>query len=329
MREDILRLLSEQAGGYVSGEALARRLRVSRAAVHKHIASLRAEGYQIESVPRLGHRLLAVPDRVTAAEVRAGLTTALLGRLVEYRTSVGSTNDLAKELARAGAPEGLLVIAEEQTRGKGRLGRAWSSPPGVGIWMSVVLRPPLPPREAAPLALCAAVAATEAIRSVTGAAAGIRWPSDLVIGERKVCGILTEMEAEWDRIEFAVVGIGINVNTPPEAFPPDLAATATSLWAATGSPVPRAPLVRAVLTRLEAAYRELLAGRLQALLDRWRECSVTLGRTVRVRPTAVGQPELMGVAEAIDPDGALIVRLPDGERRRVLAGDVVGSPAQG
>lgn len=329
MREDILRVLSEQGGGYVSGQDLARRLGVSRTAVHKHIAALRAAGYQIESVPRLGHRLLVTPDRVTPAEVRLGLTTAVMGRLVEYRPSVTSTNDLAKELARAGAPEGLLAIAEEQVRGKGRLGRAWVSPPGVGVWMSVVLRPPLAPHEAAPLTLCAAVAVAEAIRATTGVPAGIRWPSDIVVGERKVCGILTELEAEWDRIEFAVVGIGINVNTPPDAFPPDLAMTATSLLAVTGSPVPRAPLVRAVLTRLEAAYREILAGHLDALFARWREYSVTLGRTVRIRPVAAGQPDLIGVAEEIDPAGALVVRLPDGGRRRVLAGDVNGWPAQG
>lgn len=329
MRTEILRVLKEAAGGYVSGEELAQRLGVSRTAIHKHMEALRAAGYRIESVPRLGHRLVAAPDLVTPAEVRDGLTTAVLGHRIEYRESVTSTNDLAKELARAGAPEGLLVIAEEQVGGKGRLGRAWASPPGVGVWMSVVLRPPLPPFEAARLTLCAAVAVAAAIRAVTGVPAGIKWPNDIVVQDRKLCGILTEMEADWDRVNFAVVGIGINVNTPAAAFPPELQATATSLLAAGGRPVPRAPLVRAVLVGLETAYRETVAGHFDRVLDRWRAFSATLGREVRILPVAAGQPELTGVAEAIDPDGALVVRLPDGERRRVLAGEVSIRPLNG
>lgn len=327
MREEILLLLRRQGGSFVSGEELARRLGVSRTAVHKHMAALRAEGYRIESVPRVGHRLVAAPDRVTAAEVRSGLATAVLGRQVEYREQVASTNELAKELARAGAPEGLVVIAEEQTGGKGRLGRRWLSPPGVGIWMSVVLRPPLPPYEAARLTLCAAVAVAGAVRAVAGVPAGIKWPNDVVFQDRKLSGILTEMEADWDRVSFAVVGIGINVNTPAAAFPPELQATATSLMAAAGRPIPRAPLVRAVLSGLEAACAEAVSGQFDRVLARWRELNVTLGRPVRILPVAPDQPEVAGFAEDVDGDGALVVRLPDGGRRRVVAGEVSLRPA--
>lgn len=330
MREAILGVLRERAGAFVSGEELARLMGVSRTAVHKHMAALRAEGYRIESVPRLGHRLLAAPDRVTPAEIRSGLTTAVLGHQIEYRESLASTNELAKQFARAGAPEGLLVIAEEQTGGKGRLGRTWASPPGVGVWMSVVLRPALPPYEAARLTLCAAVAVAAAVRTVAGVPAGIKWPNDLVVdGFQKLCGILTEMEADWDRVNFAVVGVGINVNTPPAAFPPELQGKATSLLAAGGQPVARAALVQAVLAGLEEAYRQTLAGHFDRVLDRWRAFNVTLGRDVRILPVAPDQPELTGVAEDVDADGALVVRLPGGEVRRVVAGEVSLRPATG
>ncbi len=328
MREAILRVLREHAGTYVSGEQLARNLGVSRTAIHKHMEVLRAAGYRIESMPRVGHRLLASPERVTPAEIRDGLTSAVLGHRVEYRESVGSTNEVAKQMARDGAPEGLLVIAEEQTGGKGRLGRTWASPPGVGIWMSVVLRPPLPPYEAARLTLCAAVAVAAAVQVSTGVPAGIKWPNDIVVQDRKVCGILTELEADWDRVNFAVVGVGINVNTPAADFPPELQATATSLLAEAGRPVARAPLVRAILVGLEEAYLQTLDGHFDRVLERWRLFSATLGREVHILPVNPGQPGYVGLAEDLDPDGALVVRLPDGERRRVLAGEVSLRPVQ-
>lgn len=327
MRAEVLKVLQAAGGAWVSGEELARSLGVSRTAVWKQVEALRKEGFAIESSPRLGYRLAAAPDAVTPAAVQAALRTERLGRSIEFRQSVGSTNEVAKALARLGAPEGLVVVAEEQTGGKGRLGRTWHSPPGVGIWMTVVLRPPLIPYEAARLTLCAAVAVAGAIRQVAGLPAAIKWPNDIVLEDRKVCGILTEMEADWDRVHFAVVGIGINANLPAEAFPEHLRATATSLLAAGGKPVPRALLIAEVLARLEAEYQDLVAGRFDQVLTRWRALSATLGRTVRVLPVAPDQPEVVGVAEAVDPSGALLVRLPDGQLHRVVAGEVSIRPA--
>lgn len=330
VKDAVLKLLREQAGAYLSGEEVAARLQVSRTAIWKQIAALRAEGYEIESSPRLGYRLLSEPDSVTPAAVQRGLSTRSLGRLIEYLPRVTSTNEVAKEQARAGAPEGLVVLAEEQTGGKGRLGRSWVSPPGVGLWMTAVLRPPLPPVEVPRLTLVAAAAVAAAIRSAAGLPVGIKWPNDIVHRDRKLCGILTEMEADMERVHFAVVGIGINANLPAEAFPPDLAEVATSLRLEVGRPVDRAALARAVLQELERGYDALLSGRFATeVLPRWRQYTVTLGRQVRVTPVAPGQPTLTGLARDVAEDGALILELPDGRLERVVAGEVSLRPVPG
>lgn len=320
-RSAILAILKEAGPGWVSGEELSRRLGISRTAIWKQIEGLRAAGYTLEAQPRMGYRLAGTPDAVTPREILPGLTTRNFGRQVEYRETIGSTNDLAKQLARGGAPEGLLVIADEQSAGKGRLGRAWTTPRGAALAMTLVLRPNLPPYHAPRVTLVAAVAVAEAVRAVTGLPAGIKWPNDVQIGGRKFCGILTEMEAEWDRVSFIVCGMGLNVNLPRESLPPEVRETATSLLIEKEEPVGRAPLVQAILARFEEAYGALVAGRFDAVLDRWRELSVTLGQPVRVI-SATGAPTLEGVAEAVDQDGALLVRLQGGQVHRVLAGEV-------
>ncbi|HEY3368570.1 MAG TPA: biotin--[acetyl-CoA-carboxylase] ligase [Symbiobacteriaceae bacterium] len=326
MNEAILAVLKDAKDQWISGAELSRRLGVSRTAVWKHMESLRASGYVLEAHQRRGYRLVSAPDAVTPGELLPGLTTERFGRQIEYREAVPSTNDLAKELARAGAPEGFLVITDEQTAGRGRLGRSWTTPGGTALAMSLVLRPTLPPHHAPRITLTAAVAVAEAVREVTGLPAGIKWPNDVQIGGRKLCGILTEMESEMlSQVTFVVLGVGLNVNVPREAMPEAFRESATSLLLETGAPVPRAPLARAVLVRLEAAYEELQAGRFPALLDRWRGLSVTLGRPVRIF-SVTGEPFLDGVAEDVDADGALLVRSADGAGvpglHRVLAGEV-------
>ncbi|HEY8345895.1 MAG TPA: biotin--[acetyl-CoA-carboxylase] ligase [Symbiobacteriaceae bacterium] len=317
----LLAALRNAREAWVSGEELSRQLGISRTAIWKQVQSLRERGYQVEAQPRLGYRLVSEPDAVTPDELLPGMTTRSFGRQIVYRPSVGSTNDLAKELARSGAPEGLLVVADEQTAGRGRMGRTWQTPRGSALAMSLVLRPNLPPHEAPRITLVAAVAVAEAVQEVTGLTVGIKWPNDLQIGGRKVCGILTEMEAEMDRIAFVVCGMGLNVNLSREEFPPELRDTATSLMAELGRRVLRAPLVQAIMARFEATYDRLLAGDFAGVLDRWRAFSVTLGRPVQVfLPT--GETALEGVAEDVDPEGALLVRTPEGVLRRVLAGEV-------
>ncbi|MBP2019747.1 BirA family biotin operon repressor/biotin-[acetyl-CoA-carboxylase] ligase [Symbiobacterium terraclitae] len=323
---DLLTLFAAAEGGWVSGEAISRSLGVSRTAVWKQVEALRTLGYLVEAAPRKGYRLIARPDLITPEEVRTGLATRRLGQVIEYRPAVGSTNDLAKELARQGAPEGLLVLADQQTAGKGRMGRSWATPPGAAIAMSVVLRPDLPPYLAPRITLAAAVAVAEAVRDATGLAAGIKWPNDVQIGGRKLCGILTEMEAEMDRVAFVVVGIGVNVGLRREQMDPAFRDSATSLALEGASGTRRAALVQAILLRLEQAYDDLLAGRFPHVLDRWRALSVTLGRPVRVLGVD-GQVVVEGVAEQVDEEGALLVRDDGGRVHRVFSGEVSLRPA--
>lgn len=326
-RAAVLRVLRDAGAGWVSGEDLSQALGVSRTAIWKHIEGLRAAGYALEAQPRLGYRLVGTPDAVTPAEVLPGLTTRAFGRQIEYRETVGSTNDLAKQLARGGAPEGLLVVADEQTAGKGRLGRAWTTPPGAALAMTLVLRPNLPPYDAPRITLVAAVAVAEAVREVTGLPAGIKWPNDLQLGGRKFCGILTEMEAEMERISFVVCGMGLNANLPRELLPAEFRESATSLMAEAGAKVARAGLVRAVMARFEEAYDQLIAGRFDQVLARWRALSVTLGQQVRVL-SVTGAPTLEGTAVDVAEDGALLVReAATGQVHRVLAGEVSLRPA--
>ena len=301
----------------ISGERLAVQLGLSRAAVWKRIHRLIAQGYAIEGSPRRGYRLLAVPDKLLPEEVLQGLKTRRFTGPVHHFETLGSTNDLAKELAAQGAPEGTLVVAETQTGGRGRLGREWNSPPGVGLYVSLVLRPMLPPMELPQITLTTAVAVVKAVRRVAGLAPGIKWPNDLLINGQKLGGILTEMETESDRIRHVVVGLGLNVNNP--GFPPGLKATATSLALAAGRKFSRVDLLKAWLEEFETLYDRFLNQEFAEILEEWKGAAVTLGRAVTVRQ---GPREISGQALDVAPDGALLLRTASGEVVRVTSGEI-------
>jgi BirA family transcriptional regulator, biotin operon repressor / biotin---[acetyl-CoA-carboxylase] ligase len=321
MKETVLAVLKEFAGIYISGEELSHRLQVSRTAVWKHIKVLREEGYEVESSPRLGYRLVAVPDLLLPLEIRDGLRTRILGRQVHYSHTTDSTNRQAREEAAGGAAEGTLVVAEMQSAGRGRLGRSWLSPRG-GIWLSLVLRPPLPPYRAHLITLLAAVAAVEATTAVAGIAPGIKWPNDLLLKGRKLAGILTEVSAEMERVNYLVVGVGLNANIPADCFAGELAGQATSLLAETGKPVSRVAWVRAFLECFETSYFAAQDKGFEDILNRWRRHSVTLGQHVRM---STGGRTTDGVALDIDEQGALLVRTHDGTKI-FLAGEVTLRP---
>ncbi|MGB8955143.1 MAG: biotin--[acetyl-CoA-carboxylase] ligase, partial [Tumebacillaceae bacterium] len=281
MQESILHMLRERPGEYVSGEAMCQTFGVSRTAIWKHIKDLQDNGYAIEAVRNKGYRLVESPDLVTAAEIREGLRTEVLAQNIVYRDSIDSTNTLAQQLAREGAPDGTLVIADEQTAGRGRRGRQWFSPPHSGIWMSLVLRPQLPLQHAAQITLVAAVALSRALSRESGVEAGIKWPNDILFSSKKCCGILTEMHAEFDQIHHLVVGIGINVNVPQSDFPDELQSIATSLQAIKGERLSRAGVVRSVLNEFEPLYRRYVdGGGFGSIRDDWKTSSITLGRQI-------------------------------------------------
>jgi BirA family transcriptional regulator, biotin operon repressor / biotin---[acetyl-CoA-carboxylase] ligase len=315
--ELVLGFLAEAGDEFVSGEAISDKLGLSRAAVWKHVNALRAQGYRIDAVPARGYRLVDVPDRLGPLELRPLLSTRDLGQVLHCHDALPSTNDLAKELAEQGAVHGEVVIAETQTAGRGRRGRAWVSPPGKNLYLSVVLRPELPPQRATELTLLASVAACETLREA-GIEAVIKWPNDLLAGGRKIAGILTEMAAEPDRVHWVVVGLGINLNAGAEDFPPDLRDEATSAALVRGAVLPRALFTAALLARLEEwLERHALEG-FAPVRETWRALSGTLGRQVLI---ATGEAKLTGIAEDIDETGALLVRGPLGVER-VTAGDV-------
>jgi BirA family biotin operon repressor/biotin-[acetyl-CoA-carboxylase] ligase len=311
--EQILVWLRE-AGRPVSGAELARRLGCSRTAVWKHVAALRRAGYAIPARRAAGYQLAGVPDRLGPAELAPHLCGSW--RRVEWRQEVDSTQRLARDLARGGAEEGATVIAESQTAGRGRLGRQWHSPPGVNLYCSVVLRPRLAPAAVPPLALVVGLAVADAVAAVSGMQAALKWPNDVLLGGRKIAGILTELDAELERVHAVIVGIGVNVNG--DGFPPELADKATSLRLATGRPVDRAAFTAGLLAALEGRYRRFLAAGFAAMRSEWEACSALTGKEVRV---TAPEGEVAGRVLGVDDDGALRLAGPRGEVR-VMAGEV-------
>ena len=251
-------------------------------------------------------------------EIRAGLSTQLLGQQIVHFYDTSSTNNEAKRLAADEAVEGTIIVSEAQTLGRGRLNRGWFSPPGGGVWVSVILRPPFPPQEAPKCTLLAAVATVEAIREASGLECGIKWPNDIFWQGRKVVGILTEMSAEMDAINYVVLGIGINVGLTEADFPEELREIVASVSMGAGREVSRVELLQKLLARLEYWYQLVKKEGFAPVLEAWRRESVTLGQPVRV---LAGEETYDGVAEELAEDGSLLVRTESG-LRRVLAGDV-------
>ncbi len=314
--------LLRAGGGFVSGEALAKELGVTRAAVWKQVVRLRGLGYRIDAKPRMGYRLIAAPDLLFPEEMASLLSTQVLGRSIEYYPAVESTNDEARRLAigrpsTPPAPEGTVVLAEEQRAGRGRRGRGWVSPPG-GIWMSLILRPQWPVDDMPLLTLMSALSVARTIRRELELPASIKWPNDVLVDGRKVCGILSEVAADPDGITFAVIGIGVNANIDMRRFSREMRQEASSLEVLTGHKVDRRRLVVALFAEMEAWYLRLPEARGE-MLDEWRRHCDTLGKKVAV---VSGGQSVIGKAMDVDSRGGLVVELPNGELRVFASGDV-------
>ncbi|WP_126427238.1 biotin--[acetyl-CoA-carboxylase] ligase [Brevibacillus marinus] len=316
---EILKAFRAQPDQFISGERLSELCNCSRTAVWKHIEELRQEGYQFEAVRRSGYRLVSAPDRITAEEITVGLATEVIGQTVRAYDTVESTQILAHQAAAQGAPEGTVVLAEQQTGGKGRLGRSWHSPKHAGVWMSLVLRPDIPLPRAPQITLLTAVAMVKTIKRETGLDADIKWPNDILLNGKKMCGILTELQAESDRINYLIVGIGVNVNTRAEDFPPELRALATSLRLESGRLIRRAAFIQTFCVQFEQLYQEYLQRGFAPIRARWEASAVTLGRQVTVRTS---KETLHGRAVGLDADGSLIVEDAAGVRHKVYSADI-------
>lgn len=316
MEEEILSALRSRRSEYLSGEEMSRLAGVSRAAIWKEIEKLRAEGYKIVARPHEGYRLVGIPDRLTATELTWNLRTERIGRKVHAYDATDSTMDVAHRLAAAGEPDGSVVVAEAQHQGRGRVGRRWLSPKGKGIYASVILRPSLPISQVPYVTLLAAVAVARAVQAGVGLTPQIKWPNDILIGGKKAAGILTELNAELNRVRYVILGIGLNVNTPRGQLP----AQSTSLAEELGEPVDRVEFARTLLVQLDQTYRQFLEAGFPVLLEEWRRHAVFLGRRIRV--TLPGRT-VDGQALDIDPGGALLVRTDAGMIESISAGDVL------
>lgn len=315
----ILSALRAEASG-VSGGELARKLGISRAAVWAHIDALRKIGYEIEAGPHLGYRLLNVPDVLHADDMYSRLgQTRVIGREIQVFEETTSTNDLMARLARGGVKEGVVIFAESQTKGRGRLGRTWISPARKGLWFSVLLRPNIQPQAATQLTIASATALTRAITQQTGIAPEIKWPNDILIRGKKIAGILTEMSAELDHLKEVILGIGIDVNMEANDLPVALRKIATSIRIESGQMVDRAGLAVAILRELDRDYERIKRGEFEMVAEEWRHHCSTLGSHVSIR---VGERVIRGRAESLDADGALLLRGQHGHLERIIGGDV-------
>ena len=316
----ILLALRKAGGGFVSGADLSQRLGVTRAAIWARVEELRGLGYDIAASPHQGYRLLEVPDVLCADDLLAlASENKVVGRDIRVFEETNSTNDIVEKLARDGVKEGVVVFAESQSKGRGRLGRRWLSPPRRGLWFSVLLRPDLRPQAATQLTVAAATALVRAIREQTGLVPEIKWPNDILIRGRKVAGVLTELAAELDHVKHVTLGIGVDVNLAATEFPADLRKCATSLKMECGRQVNRVDLAAALLRELDRDYARIRAGKFDAVADEWQEHCATLGRRVTIH---VGLRALQGHAEALDDDGALLLRTEHGRLERIIGGDV-------
>ena len=317
MKAEILALLRE-SDKFVSGQELCSRFGVSRTAVWKVINQLKKEGYRIEAVQNKGYHMVSSPDLLSKYELESRLNTEWLGREIVYKEVTSSTNADVRRMAEDGAKNGLLVVADGQTLGKGRRGREWGSPKGTNLYFSMLLKPNFSPDKASMVTLVAAYSVAAVIRENTGLDAKIKWPNDIVVDKKKVCGILTEMSMERDYIHHIVVGIGINVNE--EEFPSELEGMATSLKNEKGSIVSRANLLSDILLQFETDYATFLeAESLKPFVDEYNKMLVNKGSLVKVLDP---KGEFSGIAGGIGEDGMLIVFKENGQIEKVYAGEV-------
>jgi BirA family biotin operon repressor/biotin-[acetyl-CoA-carboxylase] ligase len=319
VEEELVELLQKNGDRFFSTKDISLKLEVHPYMVYQAVRELRRWGFQIQSERGKGYKLVESPDLILPAEIKKNLKTKIFGKKVYSYRKVGSTNLLGFRLAETGAEEGTIIVADEQSKGKGRMGRSWYSPPGLGVWMSLILRPDIPPFKASGLSICAGLALAWTIQEMTGIEAKIKWPNDCLIDGKKVGGILLELSAELDRTNFVIVGIGVNVNHSPKDFPKNLAQTATSIRIKLGKEVSRLALLTSFLEKFEKIYLDFRKNGLSLHREMMKSFSSLLGRKVSLK---FGKEKIEGMAENIDDNGSLVIKTQKGEKV-VRAGEVM------
>jgi BirA family biotin operon repressor/biotin-[acetyl-CoA-carboxylase] ligase len=317
-REQILTTIRD-AGDWITSATLCQRLNISRMAVSKQVSTLREMGYRINTAPRRGYHFESAPDRLYPEELHHHLNTRFIGHNIHYYKRIGSTNTQAKEAALAQCPEGTVFIAETQTQGRGRRGRIWHTGPHDACALSIVLRPRFSPRNLTLLPLLTAVAAARAIETVTGLQPQVKWPNDLLIQRKKICGILTEAGFDLETIDYVVIGIGLNINTPAHRFPPEIRSLATSLAEQANQRFNRAAIIQQLLVSLEEEYLHASENGFDDILQKWNARNCTLGKNVTIRQET---GDISGTALHLTPEGGLCIKQPNGQRLTVMSGDL-------
>lgn len=320
-RKKLLLELKKTFGENISGEILSSKLNISRTAVSKHISILKKSGYDIQSSPKKGYRLTALSNLLLPDEITDNIKTSVFGRKdIFYFDTIDSTNNKAKELAAGGAPEGSIVIAEQQSAGRGRKGRSWLSSSGEGLCISLILRPIIPPTEVSKLTLMTAVAISEALLNFTDIELKIKWPNDILVNGKKLAGILTEMSMEVDAIDYVIVGLGLNINSKKSSFSDEVKEIATSIQIETGNVFSRAMIVKLFLSWFEKLYFEVQEKGFHTIIKRWKELSNIIGKKVSVNEA--GQT-LIGTVKDIAEDGTLILIDVNKQIQKIISGDVI------
>lgn len=320
MKNAVLDELKKNKGKYISGEELSKKIGVSRTSVWKYINKLKEEGYVIESSTNKGYVLIESPDALYPNEIKGLMNTKLIGKEIVFLESVDSTNNYAKKMGEGEFQEGTLIIAEEQTAGRGRLGREWISPKGKGIWMTIMLKPDIKPEQAAQITLIAAFAVVLGIKNICNIDAMIKWPNDVVVNGKKLCGILTEMGAEIDRINYLIAGIGINANIDEKDFADSGLNIATSIKIQKGRDIDRKLLISDIIKNFEELYINFIEkGSIEYIIKDYKKVSATLGKDVRI---LAKDEEWHGLALDINNQGHLIVKMDDGTIKEISSGEV-------
>lgn len=319
MKDKILSMLKNSKDSFISGQRISEEIGVSRAAIWKYINKLKEEGYDIDSISKNGYKLVSSPDLVTFHEINDYLNTKYIGKSIIHFDTIDSTNTKAKELASKGAENGTIVISEEQISGRGRFERKWCSPKFKGIWMSIILRPDIDPINAATITLIGAAAVNEALKDFQ-IKTEIKWPNDIILNNKKLCGILTEMNSELNQINYLIMGIGVNVNISLEEFPKEIQTIATSLKAESGKNFSRQKLAAAILNHFEKFYEKFVKeDNLSPIIDICKENSFLIGKEIQLYNRGV-----LTVAKAVDinESGLLIIEHEDGTIEKVISGEV-------
>jgi BirA family transcriptional regulator, biotin operon repressor / biotin---[acetyl-CoA-carboxylase] ligase len=318
-RKRLIDMLVNQKDEYISGQKLSDELNISRAAIWKHMKALENDGYNIEAVSRKGYRILQTPKDMSSNTIQWGLSTKWLGKHLHFESQVTSTQTVAHKLALDGAPHGTVIVADEQVEGRGRLHRKWDSQKGKGIWLSIILRPEIEPYRAPQLTLASAVAIAHMLRNTCNVTAKIKWPNDIFLQDSKLAGVLTEMQAEQDLIQYVIIGIGLNVNHELIDIPNELKEIATSLKIETNRSWKREDLIQGLLKEMEIAYNQFIDEGFQSIKKQWEQAAYKLGEPIHVKAQ---RKEWDAVLIGIHDDGALIVEDENGETHRLYSAEI-------